>query len=55
MKQSKKQELAQRTAQRLTEQALTLSVAESCTGGMLSAAITSVPGASKFYKGGVCS
>ena len=55
MKQSKKQELAQCAAQCLTQQSLTLSVAESCTGGMLSAAITSIPGASKFYKGGVCS
>ncbi len=52
---SKKEQLAQQAAQRLTETGATLSVAESCTGGMLSAAITSIPGASRFYKGGVCS
>ncbi len=30
-----------------------LSIAESCTGGFLSHKITSVPGASEYYKGGV--
>lgn len=34
---------------------LTLSAAESCTGGMLSEHITSVAGASACYCGGVCS
>ncbi|MEQ1666167.1 MAG: CinA family protein [Bdellovibrionales bacterium] len=34
---------------------LTLAVAESCTGGLLSAAIASRPGVSKFYLGGVVS
>jgi len=33
----------------------TLSVAESCTGGMIGAAITSIPGSSKVFKGGVIS
>lgn len=46
--------LAKKAAELLTEKGLTLSVAESCTGGLLSAKITDVPGASKFYQGGVC-
>ena len=33
----------------------TLSVAESCTGGMIGAAITAVPGSSKVFKGGIIS
>ncbi len=32
---------------------LTLAVAESCTGGQLSARLTSRPGSSKYYMGGV--
>ena len=39
----------------LLESSLTLSVAESCTGGSLSARLTSVPGSSKYFKGGVIS
>lgn len=46
--------LEQAVAQVLTARGLTLSVAESCTGGLLSARITDVPGASRFYKGGAC-
>lgn len=30
-----------------------ISIAESCTGGLISSKITSIPGVSKFYKGGV--
>lgn len=39
----------------LCEQGITVSTAESCTGGILSSAITSVAGASKIFGLGVCS
>ena len=47
-------DLAHAVAKVLTEKGLSLSVAESCTGGLLSKRITDVPGASVFYKGGAC-
>ncbi len=31
-----------------------LALAESCTGGLLSTALTSLSGSSTFYKGGIC-
>lgn len=37
----------------LIEKKLTLSTAESCTGGQVAAAITSLPGCSKYYLGSV--
>jgi PncC family amidohydrolase len=36
-----------------TERGLTLSIAESCTGGLISHYITSLPGASAFYRTGI--
>lgn len=33
----------------------TLAVAESCTGGLIGAAITAIPGSSKVFKGGIIS
>ena len=37
----------------LSEKGKKLSLAESCTGGMISSMIVNVPGASKVYKGGI--
>ena len=48
----KPEELAGRL---LTEKSLTLSTAESCTGGTIGSMITSVPGSSAYYKGGIIS
>ncbi len=39
----------------LTEKALTLSAAESCTGGLFSKRITDIPGASRVFSGSVVS
>ncbi len=39
----------------LTEKGKTLTIAESCTGGMMAHKVTSVPGASKYFKGGLVS
>jgi len=40
---------------KLFEKNLTLAVAESCTGGILSSRITDIPGSSNYFLGGVCS
>ncbi len=37
----------------LKEKGLTLSVAESCTGGAISSLVTSAPGASAYFRGGI--
>ena len=45
-------ELAARVAARLKERRETISVSESSTGGLISAALLSVPGASAYFLGG---
>lgn len=42
-------------AELLIERGETLALAESCTGGVMSARITALPGSSGYYLGGVCS
>ncbi len=44
--------LATRVAERLTARGETIAIAESSAGGLISAALLAVPGASKFYVGG---
>ncbi|OYW30023.1 MAG: damage-inducible protein [Caulobacter sp. 12-67-6] len=44
--------LAERVAERLIARGETLAIAESSSGGLISAALLAVPGASKFYVGG---
>jgi nicotinamide-nucleotide amidase len=39
----------------LTEKGLTVAIAESCTGGSIAQLITSVPGASAYFKGSIVS
>ena len=48
-------DLAQAVVDKLSELSQTLAVAESCTGGQLSAAITAIPGSSKVFLGGIVS
>ncbi|MGI6772348.1 MAG: CinA family protein [Acutalibacteraceae bacterium] len=43
----------QTIAQRLTQKGLTISLAESCTGGLVSKLLTDLPGSSAYYKYGV--
>jgi PncC family amidohydrolase len=47
--------LAKMLGRRLAEKKLILSVAESCTGGMIGTAITAIPGSSEYFFGGVIS
>lgn len=46
--------LEQVVGEGLRARGLTLAVAESCTGGLLSKRITDIPGCSDYYLGGVC-
>jgi len=46
-------ELLKRIGNALEKAGKTLSSAESCTGGLLGMLLTSIPGSSKWYKGGV--
>jgi PncC family amidohydrolase len=45
--------LALLTGRLLLKKRLTLSLCESCTGGMLGAIITGIPGSSKYFEGGI--
>ena len=45
--------LEEQVGQLLTEQGLTLALAESCTGGLIGHRITNVPGSSAYFMGGV--
>lgn len=47
------QELEEVVGRLLTEKGLTLGIAESCTGGLISHRITEVPGSSAYYLGGI--
>ena len=47
--------LGEKTVKKFKEEKLTLSFAESCTGGWLSKIITEISGASEIFMGGVCS
>ncbi|MGZ8441539.1 MAG: CinA family protein [Candidatus Deferrimicrobiaceae bacterium] len=44
---------AKRLGSLLAASGRTLSVAESCTGGLMAGAITSIPGSSRYFPGGV--
>ena len=45
--------LEEKIGELLNAKKMTLSTAESCTGGSIAALITSVPGSSEYFKGGV--
>lgn len=45
--------IEEKTGELLRSQGLTLSTAESCTGGGVAALVTSVPGSSEYFKGGI--
>ena len=45
--------LEARVGERLSQDGLTLAVAESCTGGLIGHRITDVPGSSSYFLGGI--
>jgi competence/damage-inducible protein CinA-like protein len=47
--------LVEEISERLREQGYTLGTAESCTGGMIAAAITDLPGSSQIFSGSIVS
>ncbi len=47
--------LGEKVVEKFKKENLTLSVAESCTGGWLSKILTEISGASSIFMGGVCS
>ncbi len=47
--------LSEKAGRLLIKKGLKLAVAESCTGGLLGAAITEIPGSSSYFNGGVIS
>src|ERR1700737_5672624 len=47
--------LAEQVGERLRKLRKSIAVAESCTGGLLGAALTDVPGSSVYFLGGVIS
>ncbi len=46
-------QLAEALGRELLKRKYTLSTAESCTGGMIGAAITAIPGSSAWFRGGI--
>lgn len=47
------QSTEEKIAELFRQKRMTLAIAESCTGGLISHRITNIPGSSKFFKGGV--
>ena len=47
--------ISREVSQLLWEREKTVSTAESCTGGRIAEALIAIPGASKYFKGGIVS